>query len=314
MKNIIATAVIILSALLMAHAQNCLDTTTYNGSATFYNYTGFGNCSFPVPASPIYTVALNPSLYDTSATCGTCMEITGPLGSVVVSVEDQCPGCASNSLDLSEDAFSQIENVSAGIASIQWKFIPCPVTGNIILFISNASNPYYIQVQVRNHRYAVSKVEFKSDGSQYVTMQRGNDNFFTISPPVTPATAPLSFRITDVLGNIIEEDSVPFTTATEIAGSSQFPECITTDILNKENNRLELTAYPNPSVNGIVTIAHNYNSAVSYHITDCLGKEIKSGILQPQNSATINYSEKGIYIIRYSVADGKIYTRKFIAN
>lgn len=305
MKKYIATVAVAILTAVNLYSQNCLDTTTYTGSATYYNYAGGGYCSFPVPEAPIYSVAMSAALYDTAATCGTCLEITGSLGSVVASVEDQCPSCASNSLDLSEEAFSQIEDVLVGTASIQWKYIACPVMGNIALYISNGSNPYYIQVQVRNHRYPVKSVEFKDTGNQYTLMQRGMDNFFTISPTVTPANGPFIFRITDILNNVIEETGVPLAAATEIQGNSQFPLCEPVTGINKIIERNDgFNIFPNPTNSSFINFANNTTTEVSYYITDLLGRKISEGIVLSLSPSNIAIHENGMFLVYYQFSNG----------
>ena len=50
-------------------------------------------------------------MYDTAKACGSCMQIYGSIDSVTVSVQDLCPSCPVNNMDLSKLAFSKISNL-----------------------------------------------------------------------------------------------------------------------------------------------------------------------------------------------------------
>jgi rare lipoprotein A (peptidoglycan hydrolase) len=42
-----------------------------------------------------------------------------------VKVTDTCPGCTPDKIDLSDEAFSQLDSKDKGIISIKWDFVPC---------------------------------------------------------------------------------------------------------------------------------------------------------------------------------------------
>ena len=72
------------------------------------------------------------------------MQITGQNGkNVIATIIDECPyggdgnnsACANNPnghLDLSVDVFNQLGYSVGNPSGTNWKFVPCPVTGNII--------------------------------------------------------------------------------------------------------------------------------------------------------------------------------------
>ncbi|MES2622437.1 MAG: expansin EXLX1 family cellulose-binding protein [Bacteroidota bacterium] len=287
-----------------AAAQPCLDTTNYVGSATYYQVTAIGNCSFPVPASPVYTVAINPFQYDTAASCGACMQITGPLGSVTASIEDQCPGCTSGSLDLSPMTFAAIADTNLGITTMQWHYVPCPVVGNVNLYIGTNSNPYYIEAQVRNHRYAVSQLEFSTDGSTFTAMARRSDNMFFISLS-TAAAGPFTFRITDVLGATIIENNIPFSTGVELAGANQFPSCVVSSI-NALPEDISIRVHSNPSNNSWpLTVGENLIGGIA-EVFDANGKSVyKLPITSPNPVVEFN-AVSGVYLLRISSSKSSV--------
>lgn len=98
--------------------------STYSGEATYYNAEGKGACGIQTP-SDYLVCAINDEQYSRE-NCGRCVEVTGPMGSVVVRVIDKCPGCDQGDLDLSETAFTKIAAKSAGRVKITWRFVGCP--------------------------------------------------------------------------------------------------------------------------------------------------------------------------------------------
>src|SRR5262249_8486509 len=95
-----------------------------SGEATYYNAEGSGACGIKMPADYL-VAAINDEQYS-KANCGRCVAVTGPKGTVVVLVQDKCPGCDSGDLDLSTTAFKKIADLSAGRVKIKWHFVDCP--------------------------------------------------------------------------------------------------------------------------------------------------------------------------------------------
>ena len=141
--------------------------TSNNGSVTFYTLSqgsnGVVHCSYLVSGqnpdvisyvatgAGQYFAAMNTADYNGAHTCGACVEVTRD-GSrkVVATVVDECPSgsnpkCVRGHIDLSQAAFTQIGNTTegflgtgntlqnprAGVGSISWRYVPCPVTGNV---------------------------------------------------------------------------------------------------------------------------------------------------------------------------------------
>lgn len=219
MKNVIfiLTVVLLYSNLF---SQSCNE--TFSGEGTFYGYGGGGNCSFANPTSPVYTGAMNELQYDTAMTCGACVEVTGSRGSLVIRIEDKCPECKFGDIDLSEEAFPLIDDKIKGRVPITWKFVPCSVQGGVKFYFKEGSSQWWTAVQVRNHKYPVVKLEYKVN-NQWVNMPRQMYNYFLVESGM--GLGPFSFRITDMYGDVIEEDNIPFVVTTEINGVNQFPNC-----------------------------------------------------------------------------------------
>ncbi len=94
------------------------------GQATYYDADGTGSCGFP-KSTDLNVAAMNGTQYSKSL-CGKCVDVTGPLGSVVVRIVDLCPGCKNGDLDLSKSAFQKIAKLSAGRVAITWHYVACP--------------------------------------------------------------------------------------------------------------------------------------------------------------------------------------------
>jgi expansin len=211
---------ILLAFYTVLFSQDCDE--TFTGEGTFYGYGGGGNCSFPYPGAPAYTGAMNQIQYDSSMTCGACVEVTGNKGSIVISIEDRCPECKYGDIDLSEDAFPFIDDKVNGRVPISWKIVPCPVQGAVKLYFKEGSSQWWTAVQVRNHKYPVVKLEYKVN-NEWVNVHREMYNYFVVQSGMGPG--PFSFRITDMYGDVIVEDNVPLLDTTEIIGQNQFPDC-----------------------------------------------------------------------------------------
>jgi uncharacterized protein YjdB len=165
---------------------------------------------------------MNEAQYDSSLTCGACVEVTGSKGSLVIRIEDRCPECLYGDIDLSEEAFPLIDDKIKGRVPISWKFVPCPVEGAVKFYFKEGSSQWWTAVQVRNHKYPIAKLEYKVNG-QWVNVHREMYNYFVVQSGMGPG--PFSFRVTDMYGHIIEENDIPLLVTTEIDGQNQFPNC-----------------------------------------------------------------------------------------
>lgn len=168
---------------------------TYAGKATFYSVDlgEQGNCSLPCPSTYL-VAALNSADYAASALCGGCARVEGPDGSVVVQIWDQCPGCGTHGIDLSETAFGAIADPDLGRIDVSWTMVRCPWLDPV------GYEVFSDRIQVRNHRVPIESVEIDK-GSGYVPLTRRSDNFFTGSVP----DADLPIRLTGTTGEVLED-------------------------------------------------------------------------------------------------------------
>lgn len=197
------------------------------------DFSGSGDASFYAPASETNScnlpfedgrvVALPAGLWAGSAHCGECLAVTGPEGTVVVQVVDQCPDCPPTRLDLSTSAFDEIGNVVDGVISVNWSRVECPVTGPArFRFVS--SNPFFLEVQASNIRHGVTSIAYK-DGVNFVEMTRQNYNRFQ-GTPGGAGLSDVTIKSTSVTGESMEAHLGDPSQSLWINGPAQFQTCI----------------------------------------------------------------------------------------
>jgi len=163
--------------------------------------------------------AMNNTDYANSAVCGGCILLTGPSGSVTVRIVDRCPECAPGDVDLSAEAFALIANPADGRVPISWYDVACDVDGPIVYRFKEGSSQWWTAIQVRNTRWAVSKLEVKVNGA-YQSIPRESYNYFVESGL---GVGPYDIRVTDVWGHVLEDTGVPLGDGSLATGAGQFP-------------------------------------------------------------------------------------------
>jgi expansin len=270
--------------------------TVYTGDATYYDYQGGGNCSFPNPYSDLPSAALNAPQYKNADLCGACAEVTGPRGKFLVSIEDQCPECQYGDLDFEKDAFPLIADHVVGRLKITWKIVGCPVSGPVVLHFKKGSHQWWSAVQVRNSRFPVKKFEYKTSSGAFKEIPRENYNYFIEASGMGPG--PYHFRITDILGQVIEAKNIAFAEDQDVAGQEQFPDCGTiTETADPETRKNSI--WPNPASEKNTTIFNIKNTPLNYQIMDMTGTLIESGTIPSASEKLINFPATGTYLIRY---------------
>jgi expansin (peptidoglycan-binding protein) len=214
-------------------------TSCSNATITYYQGINQGACSFGTIPPPYQIAALSQDFYNNGTQCGSCFELNGPLGSVVVMATDECPAagnlrwCASSAVhfDMSQEAFQQIQTVSAGWADITWQHVSCPsvlVSGNVQYAVKDGSNPYWFGVQLRNHVVQITAL-YVSEGNagNWVSLNRTDYNYWICSSCFNgAATTPISLRLVGETGQQLDDLNVINNISTPIvitfAGNVQF--------------------------------------------------------------------------------------------
>jgi hypothetical protein len=111
------------------------------------------------PASASHFVAIpaaNPQNFDSSIYCGACVELQGMNGQrVVATVVDMCPisgpvqnpRCSPGAhLDVSKTAFDQLGFSVGDPSNTTWRFVPCPISGNVkVRMKSGNNNEFFVE-------------------------------------------------------------------------------------------------------------------------------------------------------------------------
>jgi expansin (peptidoglycan-binding protein) len=190
------------------------------GDGTYYAATGAGACSFDPSPNDLDVAAMDAPLWAGSAPCGECVAITGPKGMVTVRIVDLCPECKAGDLDLSQEAFAKIADVSAGRVKITWHGVPCAVTGNVAYRFKEGSSQWWTAIQVRNHKLPIAKLEWQSGGS-WQEIPRESYNYFVVASGVG-TTGSFQVRVTAIDGQTLT-DTLPGVQAGQtVSGAAQF--------------------------------------------------------------------------------------------
>jgi expansin len=168
-------------------------------TATYYVTRGIGNCSYPSrPADGLF-VALPPSEYARAAGCGGYLEVSGPDGSVLVKVVDQCPGCAAGHIDLSATAFARLAPLSAGRIDVTYAYLPDPpLPGPLSVEVSQGSSRYWLALLADNTGNPLAAVQVRTS-SGWLSLTRASYNYWIASSGAGPG--PFTVRLTDSQGH-----------------------------------------------------------------------------------------------------------------
>jgi expansin (peptidoglycan-binding protein) len=174
------------------------------------------------PASNTYFAAIPAdSSFNTGNYCGACVEITGQNGTkIIATVIDACPTGSNppcqqrpnQHLDLSKSAFDRLGYSVGNPTNTTWRFVPCPVSGNVkVRFKSGNNNEIFIE----NGITAIATVTI--NGTNAVRTSYGA--WHVDSAIATPAT----LNLTDKAGRTI---TVTLSQGTQNQDSGkQFPLC-----------------------------------------------------------------------------------------
>lgn len=198
--------------------------TVHNGDGTFYGGGYEGGCAMldPISKKDYWIVAMNLADYNNAQLAGAYLEVTGELGTIKMLVTDLLPEGKKGDLDLYTDAFPLIAPVEKGRVPVSWKIIPLDSAENapVSFKFKEGSSPFWCGVQVRNHRYPVTKLEYLDNNGKFIELQRRNYNFFESR---FMGAGPFTFRITDIYGHVIIDENIPLVPDKISQGHIQFP-------------------------------------------------------------------------------------------
>ena len=200
--------------------------TIHTGDGTYYGGGYVGGCAMLDPVSTDYwIVAMNLADYNDAQLAGAYLEVTGELGTINMLVTDLLPEGKKGDLDLYVDAFPLIAPKEKGRVPVSWKIIPLDTAENapVCYKWKEGTTEFWCGVQVRNHRYPITKLEYLNKNGEFVEIKRRPYNYFE---SMEMGKGPFTFRITDIYGQVIIDENIPLSTDdTEIIqGHVQFPK------------------------------------------------------------------------------------------
>lgn len=200
--------------------------TVHTGEGTFYGGGYVGGCAMLDPISSDYwIVAMNLADYNNAQLAGAYLEVTGELGTINMLVTDLLPEGKKGDLDLYVDAFPLIAPAEKGRVPVSWKIIPLDTAENapICYKYKEGTTEYWCGVQVRNHRYPITKLEYLNADGEFIEIERRQYNYFESD---SMGAGPFTFRITDIYGQVVIDENIPLSyDDTEIIqGHVQLPE------------------------------------------------------------------------------------------
>src|SRR5207344_188875 len=107
---------------------------------------------------------------------------------------------------------------------ITWREIECDVDTRPLAFhFKDGSNPYWLGVQVRDHRYPVAALAARDGAGRYAPLTRADYNYFIASPGL--GAGPFALQVTDTRGHVLLDDHVAFAPGQTVPAPAQLPEC-----------------------------------------------------------------------------------------
>jgi expansin (peptidoglycan-binding protein) len=146
-----------------------------------------------------YRVAAGPSLYASGAACGGYLQISGPRGTILAKIDDQCPECGPGHIDLSDEAFAAIGRLGDGIIPITYRPVTNPrITRGLTFVVKTGSSRYWLALLVDNAGNRLRSVEVTS-GSGWRFLTRSDYGYWVAESGA--GTGPWTVRVTDVAGH-----------------------------------------------------------------------------------------------------------------
>ncbi len=200
--------------------------TVHTGEGTFYGGGYEGGHAMLDPVSRDYwIVAMNHADYNEAQLAGAYIQVTGELGTINMLVTDELPEGKKGDLDLYTDAFPLIAPVEKGRVPVSWKIIPLDSAADapVSYKYKEGSTRYWLGIQVRNHRYPITKLEYLDKNGEFVEIKRRPYNYFESDQM---GEGPFTFRITDIYGRQVIDRDIPLCEddTVIIPGHVQLPE------------------------------------------------------------------------------------------
>lgn len=174
--------------------------TVHTGDGTFYGGGYEGGCAMLDPVSRDYwIVAMNLEDYNEGQLAGAYLEVTGELGTINMLVTDLLPEGKKGDIDLYTDAFPLIAPAEKGRVPVSWKIVPLDSAADapVCYKYKEGTSQFWCGIQVRNHRYPITRLEYLDKDGNWVEINRRRYNYFESDKM---GAGPFTFRITDIYG------------------------------------------------------------------------------------------------------------------
>lgn len=178
---------------------------SYPGVATAYDAAdGNGACSFGPTGGDMMVAAMNFTDYEVSRACGAYVQIHAANGaSLTVRIVNVCPlPCAVGQLDLSQQAFAKLADLSVGRLPITWTLLSPDSVGTLSVRYKPGSSKWWCGIQAIGHRNPIATLEVRADDG-WRRLPRTDYNYF-LSADGTGCGG--SIRITDIYGEQLTVD------------------------------------------------------------------------------------------------------------
>eukprot|EP00644_Phytophthora_capsici_P002701 jgi/Phyca11/105991/e_gw1.11.255.1 len=183
----------------------------FTGDATSYTLgqVSAGNCNFMYdPGVGDNYAALSSEQWDSTLNCGRCAEVScadsrcsDTTSTQTVYFVDKCPECKEGDLDLSPTVFKTLTGSDPSRYSIKWKFVDCPVSGNIQYCTKSGSSSSWLAVQPANFANGVASVQI---ANQDVTMV-DSCYYFLLNGGSNVDISAVDIQLTSISGETITE-------------------------------------------------------------------------------------------------------------
>lgn len=213
----------------------CTFPSSWNpGQATYTTYTmpnPISGCGYNVsnnnvknivnPANFAAIPGVSSTDFNTKDRCGACIQI----GNAIITIVDECPYDGNNNppCKANPNGHMDISNAAAGAGNVkgdpnvrgqtQWKYVPCPVNGNVIVRLKKGNNN---EIFIENEIMPIAAVT--CDGQTASRTSYGAWHFGANIPGAT-------CEVTDIAGRKIGI-TVGSTQDQDVDTKVQFPKCL----------------------------------------------------------------------------------------
>ncbi|WP_433664864.1 expansin EXLX1 family cellulose-binding protein [Nocardia sp. CA-128927] len=189
-----------------------------SGEARFYSFSQGVSCSFPgLPMDGFY-VGMSTPEFGKADPCGAYLDIQGPRGDVRALIVDRCPACAPGQLDLSIAAFTQLADLSDGVAKVRYSVVRNPEPPPELFYqVKPDSSTAWFAILLSGSGNPLREVAIRPNtGGAWQNLTRGMDNYWSISGA---GAGPFDARVTDVHGDQAEILGITLTPGTRATGA-----------------------------------------------------------------------------------------------